>query len=213
MTRMRTVHRIIGLAAIVAASSSCGDALLQSRAPVLLVIDSLQAAQGNKPAAFFFTLTSDVITQVTIPSPCIIDQPCTTLSTVFNDLGQATMHLNAKQQPTTNNPFGPTSTNEVTITRYHVAFVRADGRNTPGVDVPFAFDGAVTATIGVAGSVAFGFELVRHVAKEESPLVQLANSATIITTIAQVTFYGHDTVGNAISVTGSLTVDFGNFGD
>ncbi|MCK7469888.1 MAG: hypothetical protein MZU95_03085 [Desulfomicrobium escambiense] len=45
----------------------------------------------------------------------------------------------------------PTPVNSVTVTRYHVAFKRSDGRNTPGVDVPYAFDGAATGTIGADG--------------------------------------------------------------
>ena len=61
--------------------------------------------------------------------------------------------------------------------------------------------------------LALGFEIVRHVAKEESPLRPADLSPTIITTIADVTFYGRDQVGNDISVTGSMQVDFGNFGD
>jgi hypothetical protein len=35
----------------------------------------------------------------------------------------------------------------------------------------------------------------------------------IISTIAEVTFYGHDQTGREVSVVGRLTVDFGNFGD
>ena len=103
--------------------------------------------------------------------------------------------------------------NEVTITRYHVSYRRADGRNTQGVDVPYAFDGASTGTVPASGNITLGFELVRHVAKKEPPLIQLLTSSTIITTIADVTFYGQDRVGNEISVTGSLQIDFGNFGD
>ena len=61
--------------------------------------------------------------------------------------------------------------------------------------------------------MSLAFELVRHVAKEESPLIQLTTSPTIITTIAQVTFYGADQVGNEVSVTGNIQIDFGNFGD
>jgi hypothetical protein len=57
------------------------------------------------------------------------------------------------------------------------------------------------------------FEIVRDVAKEESPLIQLVHSSTVITTICDVTFYGTDLVGNEIQVTGSITIDFGNFGD
>jgi hypothetical protein len=55
--------------------------------------------------------------------------------------------------------------------------------------------------------------MVRHVAKEESPLVQLIRNPQIISTIAHVTFYGRDAVGNEISVTGSIGIEFGNFGD
>jgi hypothetical protein len=51
------------------------------------------------------------------------------------------------------------------------------------------------------------------VAKQEAPLVQLVDSPTIISTIADITFYGQDRVGNEISVMGSISVDFGNFGD
>jgi hypothetical protein len=54
---------------------------------------------------------------------------------------------------------------------------------------------------------------VRNAAKAESPLVQLKTNGVILTTIADVTFYGRDRVGNDISATGSIQVDFGNFGD
>ena len=43
--------------------------------------------------------------------------------------------------------------------------------------------------------------------------MQLINNPTIITTIAAVTFYGQDLVGNEIQATGNIQVDFGNFAD
>jgi len=95
----------------------------------------------------------------------------------------------------------------------HIKYVRADGRNIQGIDVPYEFDAAATATVPATGTVTVGFQLVRHDAKMESPLVQLKTNGVIITTIAQVTLYGRDQVGNDISATGSLEVDFGNFGD
>jgi hypothetical protein len=101
----------------------------------------------------------------------------------------------------------------VTFTRYRVAYRRADGRNTPGVDVPYPFDGAATFTVvGSQGGTGV-FELVRHVAKAEAPLASLANNFTVITTIADVTFYGKDQAGNNVTVTGSIQVDFGDFAD
>ena len=81
----------------------------------------------------------------------------------------------------------PSPNNEVTVTRYRVTYRRSDGRNTPGVDVPYAFDGAATGTIPSGGALTLDFELVRHVAKEEPPLAQLASNPTIISTITEIT--------------------------
>ena len=110
-------------------------------------------------------------------------------------------------------PVTPTTNNAITITSYQVTYTRSDGLNTPGVNVPFGFTGAATGTVPAGGSLTLGFELVRSIAKEESPLVQLETSSTLITTSANVTFYGTDQVGNTVNVTGSITVEFGNFGD
>ena len=118
-----------------------------------------------------------------------------------------------KDVGSTTNPVTPTTNNDITITGYHVKYIRADGHNTQGVDVPYEFDGAATGTVSVGGTLSLGFTLVRNVAKEESPLVQLVSNPNIITAIAQVTFYGKDAVGNDVSVMGQIQVDFGNFGD
>ena len=103
--------------------------------------------------------------------------------------------------------------NQVTFTHYHVEFIRADGRNHPGVDVPYAFDSAVTVTSGPGTPGTAGFELVRHPAKKEAPLVALADNLQFITTIARVTFYGKDHAGNDVTAIGQVGVTFGNFGD
>jgi hypothetical protein len=208
---MRGIRQSISLGALAAAiagSVSCGDVVRQGRSPVYLVIDSLQGIRGKAGGSSQAsgTLLSDVLTLVTSPAPCSTDKPC---PTIFNDMGSASFHLSLKD---VTSPTAPNSNNAVTLTRYHVAYRRADGHNTEGVDVPYAFDGAATATVTSAGG-SIGFELVRHIAKEESPLVQLVTSPTIITTIADVTFYGTDQVGNDINVTGSIQIDFGNFGD
>src|SRR4029079_3807456 len=151
------------------------------------------------------TLVSDVITNVITPPPCTSTSPC---ATVFGDNGTVVLRAPLKDVVSTTTPSAPTSNNEVTINRYHVSYRRADGRNTPGVDVPYGFDGAATGTVVAGGSLVLGFELVRNVAKEENPLVRLVGNPSVITTIADITFYGADRVGNAISVTGSMQVDF-----
>jgi hypothetical protein len=204
---MRHLTRFAGVCAVLIASISCGDVVRQGRSPVYLVIDSLQAAPGNRPTQFSSALLSDVETIVTSGGLCTTTNPC---ATIYNDFGQAIFHAPPKD---VSNVTGPTTNNEVTINRFHVTYRRADGRNTPGVDVPYGFDGAATGTVPAAGSLTLAFELVRHVAKEEAPLVQLRANRAIITTLADVTFYGSDRVGNAITVTGTVQVNFGNFAD
>ena len=203
---MRAFVRRTGLVVLVAvATASCGDVVRSSRAPVFLVVNSLQAGQGNGSSKLAGTLDSDVITNVTSPAPCSPTSPC---PTVFSDVGSVSLSVAMKDVTV-----APTTNNQVTITRYHVVYRRSDGRNTPGVDVPYAFDGAVTLTVPAGASGTTGFEIVRHVAKEESPLVQLIVNPNIIYTIADVTFFGRDLVGNDVSATASILINFGNFGD
>jgi hypothetical protein len=138
------------------------------------------------------------------PSPLASDVLGATAIT--NDLGSASLAVVMKDVTV-----APTTNNSVSISRYHVAYRRADGHNIPGVDVPFAFDGAVTALIPAGAAQSVPFELVRHVAKAESPLVQLVASGNLLNVIADVTFYGQDVVGNDVSATGSTLIDFANF--
>ena len=79
--------------------------------------------------------------------------------------------------------------------------------------MPFEFDGGVTGLVIPGGTpTTIGFLIVRHAAKEESPLLQLRTSPDSVSTIADVTFYGHDVVGNDLSATGSILITFANFG-
>lgn len=202
---MRQLSRLFGLAALIAAAVSCGDVSRQGRSPVYLIIDSLSGANGN-------TILSDVSKLVTSGGSCTVQAPCTSTT---NDMATVVLSTQLKDVTNPSSPNAPTANNDVTIYRYKVSYRRADGRNTPGVDVPFGFDGAMTGTIAshLASTLGLSFEIVRHVAKEESPLVQLVNSASIITTIADVTIFGRDRVGNELSVTGSISINFGNFAD
>ena len=201
MIRIRNVSRMIGLVALAAAAASCGDVARQSRAPVYLIVDTFQVANGNKSSPTFTAgpLISDVLTK----------------GSIYNDLGQVALRMALKDIGSPTVALTPSTNNDVTITRYHIEYVRADGRNTPGVDVPWPFDGAATGTVAAGTTLTLGFEMVRHAAKEESPLVQLRGltNPTLINTIAYVTFYGQDQVGNVVSVTASIAVEFGDFAD
>jgi len=96
-----------------------------------------------------------------------------------------------------------------------VPYIRADGRNVPGVDVPYPFDGGLTTSL-VGGNVSIAqLTIVRASAKEEAPLRALRGGGGegFINTIAQITFYGSDTAGRAVSVTGNIGVNFADWGD
>jgi hypothetical protein len=205
MSGMRQLSRFVAVAAVLAASIDCGNVVRQGRSPVFLVIDSLSAARGSAPTNFASGLLSDVVTNVTAPPPCSPTTPC---PTTFNDLGQAVLSLAMK-----NVSVEPTTNNQVTITRYRVDYNRTDGRNIPGLDVPYGFDGASTVTIAPGSTATVGFEIVRNAAKQEAPLVQLIYGGNIVDTIATVTFYGTDQVGNAVSISGTIRVSFANFAD
>jgi hypothetical protein len=210
MIVMQRFTRFFAVAVIVATTVSCGSVVRTGRGSSFIVIDSLQGMRGaaslGPPSA---TLISDVITNVTAPPPCAPAAPC---PTVFGDVGQAVMHIVMKDASSAN-PTTPTPVNDITLTRYRVEYTRADGRNTPGVDVPYPFDGAITITV-TTNTTTVGFSLVRVQAKNEPPLVLLVNPTSgIITEFAKVTFYGTDQAGNEVSVTGNIQIDFGNFGD
>ena len=186
------------------ATSCSGELTRQGQASSYLIVEEMVAASGAEPDDFGGTLFSDVLTMVEVDDVKV--------PTVFADNGRVTFSLGLKDPGSPTSPVAPSPNNYITVTRYRVRYSRADGRNTPGVDVPYGFDGAMTFTVGT-GDATLTFEIVRHIAKQEAPLAALVNSAVIIGTIAEVTFYGRDQTGREVSATASILVQFGNFGD
>ena len=192
----------VGLAVVASALlfAGCGRAD-QGRGPSVLVLDVLEGSSGVKPDEFSNILASDVLTYVKAGSVSI--------PTTFEDLGRASLHVKMKDTSATFS-----FNNQITLSRYRVVYIRADGKNTPGVDVPYSFDGAISQTI-TNSSGAVVFTLVRSLAKSEAPLQALVGGggSQFISAIAQVTLYGTDAAGNAVSVTGQLSVTFSDWGD
>lgn len=197
----RTTLAALGIT-VLAVSISCGDLVRQGRSPSFLVIDLLQGASGAAAAQFTGVLQSDVVTVVN------------SVPTIFEDMGSVTLRILLKDQGSPVAPAVPSLINAITVNRYRVTYRRADGRNTPGVDVPYPFDGAMTATV-TGSPVGVTFTLVRAQAKLEAPLRALAGGGgrIIISTIAEVTFYGHDQAGNQVAQTGSINVNFADWAD
>jgi hypothetical protein len=191
-TRSVRAAAVAGLGLAVLGASACGSsAARQGMSPSYLVIDRLQVRPNSSESTFNSDVASDN-------------------GSVFEDLGAVIMRAAMRD---VTNPNAPTENNQITVTRYHVNFLRSDGRNTPGVDVPYPFDGAVTFTVEPGGAVVQAFVLVRVQAKLEAPLANLRGhgGAAAIATIAEVTFYGHDQAGRETQVQGLVSVNFADW--
>lgn len=191
--------KLAGALALAGAVSSCGTQTREGTSSSFLIISGMEAASGADPTTFTSGLASDVIT--------VKDD----VATIFSDPGRVTFKLGLKDPGPASSPVTPTQNNWITVTQYHVQYVRSDGRNIEGVDVPYAFDGGVAATVSADTTV--GFTLVRNQAKMEAPLGALVSNPIVLSTIARVTFYGHDQTGREVSATGNIDVTFANFGD
>ena len=186
----------------------CGEVARSGRTPAQIVITSLEAASGADDTTFSNFLLSDVVTVVEQQ----VNGESEFIPSIFNDPARVTMRLVLRDPGVPGVGSAPTPLNTITMTRYRVVYRRADGRNTPGVDVPYPFDGSFTFTVPTDGDVTAGFNLVRHSAKLEAPLLALRNGL-FISTIAEITFYGRDQAGNEVSAVGNINVEFGNFAD
>jgi hypothetical protein len=188
------------MAALHLASCTTPDTLEQDTTNTFLVVEQMGGADG----------VSEIFSDV-----CVLEEdPDTGASfcTIFNDNGEVEMSATLKNQDQLTGTF----LNDVIITSYHVTFTRADGRNTPGVDVPFPFDGATNFRVVVNGGTSTQpFVVVRHQAKLEPPLVNLIGSggARFISVLAEIQFFGHDGAGRAISAKAFLNIHFGDFTD
>jgi hypothetical protein len=200
---------IVALVATVA-SASCGEVARTGRSPAFLIVQSVEAANGSDPGSFFSFLLSDVITIVEVD----IEGETIRVPTIFNDPARASFRL-ALKNPGTITPNTPSTLNEITLSRYRVVYRRTDGRAQEGVDVPYSFQGGLTATVPADGVVTAGFDLVRHQAKSEPPLSRLVagGGAIFIDAIAEITFFGRDQAGNEVQAVGQIGVRFGDFGD
>jgi hypothetical protein len=115
--------------------------------------------------------------------------------------------------------------NDVFLERYEVRFFRTDGHNTEGVDVPYRFTGAMATMVPVNLPTSAAVIVVRHSAKEEPPLRNLAflpqvnvnngvgGGEGIIHAIAEITVHGRTISGRAVTATGRLSVTFADFAD
>lgn len=200
-----------GAAAVLVAamlSSGCGEFVRQSRSPSQLVIVSLGTAavvdrelQGGTGVPATLVPVDSFLTR---PLNSDVDPP-------VRDRGQVVLRLILRDPGVPGATAAPTPLNDITVTEYEVRYRLPNGRNTPGVDVPYPIRGGLTFTIQGTSTGTAEFDLVRAVAKSEPPLSALSSGDRVVTMIADVTFYGRDQAGNAVSATGSVQINFANF--
>jgi hypothetical protein len=186
-------HRMAAVAVALAAIVSAG---CTPKPETVLVVKSISAVDTDgEPVGDLF---SDVCQGS--PRQCVV-RP---------DLALVSLSAQAENPYTDLSRFG-----DIVIERYRVTYVRADGRSTPGSDVPYPFDGAVNFIVPVEGpQTGQQVTVVRPQAKLEAPLRNLAGGggAIVISVIAQIDFYGRQVVGDrSVSARGFLNITFADF--
>jgi hypothetical protein len=195
--RMMRAAALLLVAGATTLAGGCSETVRTGQASSYLVLQRLEGASGgaSTTGTFQTVLRSDVLTK----------------GSIFEDNGRVTLSIAMKD---VTNPAGPSANNLITLNRYRVEYRRTDGRNTPGEDVPYAVEGAMGATIS-ENATSLVFTLVRAQAKLEKPLITLSgnNGALVISTIADVTFFGKDQTGRDVTVTGSMSINFADWAD
>lgn len=212
MSAMRESLKIEGrtlpvLALVLSLSPGCitePDTVTNDASNVIVQIETMQgqAVDDQGPGTTGDDLFSDVCFAAAVGAGC----------SVFNDNGIVTMLAFPKDRSQLSTE--DVGINSVQFERYRVTYVRADGRNVPGVDVPYPFDGAANFLVPPDGitTVVRSFLIVRHQAKVESPLREIqANLSAILSVLARIDFYGHDGAGRTVTVTGYLNISFADF--
>lgn len=197
--RMRATYL---LATCLAMSVACTpDYAQENRSPVLLIIEGVTAVAGGAGTGGALLL-SDVL------------EPDG--NGVFND--NVTLSLrNVPKNQQAGIVFA--SVTDILVESFQVRYIRSDGLDVEGVDVPFSITGAVTSLIPVNGTGSVSFEVVRHQAKREPPLANIgvrgatiSGGARALTVFAKITLYGRTVAGQAVkSNEASLEIGFGDF--
>jgi hypothetical protein len=195
MNNMKKALRIAVILSVFLVLYSCNPIEDQSRSASMLLVDNMLGTDADGKSGNF--LQSDVVF---------------TSGSVRADTATATLRaLTLDPDPL----LGTSPYNDIVVTRYLVSYSRTDGKNVPGVDVPYPFEGSMSTVVKAGATASLSFVIVREVAKMEPPLVRLIDigAEEVLTCTAKVEFYGHDTVNRTVKATGYLTIYFANYKD
>jgi hypothetical protein len=182
--------------AVLALAGCTPDFARENEANVVLVVTSVEATAGGEGEGGAFLL-SDVID---------------TKGGNFND----NVVISLRSVPKNQSPAGglaPSEFESVNIERYEISYRRSDGRNEPGLDVPYRITGNITQFIPAGGEGEVAIIVVRHSQTDEPPLLNIANGggAEILTAFADIVLHGHTISGKGVTARATLQITFGNF--
>lgn len=194
MKKALTIIQLSALVAVLLFFSSCNKLSKDTRSNSLLIIENLTGTDISGVVVNF--LQSDVLTHLDtiVADPARVTFTAELLSPGIIDTSQYS---------------------DILVTRYVVSFTRSDGKNVEGVDVPYSFEGYLSALVNVGTSTNISFIIVREVAKLEPPLVDLQDGRGdgVLQVKARVDFYGHDLANKNVMATGYLNIFFANYAD
>jgi hypothetical protein len=198
-------HKLLSLliisvvASLMVMMSGCNKIENLSNSGSRLIVD-LITGRGVDKQYGSTTVFSDVIT-INAKKEVIIE----------NDDATATLRAEVLN-PAPNNV---SNYQDVIVDQIDISYTRSDRPNAvEGKDVPYGFSQRVNFLVEVSSSVQYSFVLVQHIAKVESPLVELRYNGLVIKLEANMTFYGKDLAGKRVTpVNTSISVWCADFFD
>ena len=198
--RPKTYVTASALGLLVLAFVACNPVENKTKSASLLVVENLLGIDLDGNEVNF--LQSDVI----------IQDPDTGAVAWRGDAAKATLSASTLDPDP---KLGVSSYEDVQVTRYVVSYIRPDGKNVQGKDVPYSFEGNLSVLVRIGQASTASIVVVREVAKQEPPLVNLQNAdrGDVLNMTIRVDFYGHDMANRAVQATGYLPVFFANYGN
>lgn len=200
MERSKQAIKITAILSVIFLLLSCNPIEKDTQSDSMLVVSNITGTDLADNDVNF--LQSDVVT---------VD-PDTGQQYVTADSAKATLTVKTLEPEPA---LGSSQYSNIMVTRYIVTYTRSDGKNEEGVDVPYSFEGSLSAQVEVDASLEISFIIVRESAKLEPPLLSLREGwgEGPLTVQAKVDFYGHDMANHTVKATGYLTIFFADYID
>jgi len=199
MKKATSILKILVILPLILTFFTCNPIENETKSASRLIIEGLVGTDMEGTEANY--LQSDVLYE---------DPQDPTSTTIYADAAKVILRAELLDP---NSVTGPSYLNNITVTRYVVTYTRSDGKNSEGVDVPYTFEGYLSTQVAIDSTSTISFIIVREVAKNEPPLVDLVfgTEEGVIEVTAKVDFYGHDQANRNVHTTGYLTIFFANY--